>query len=134
MNAALAQVDLADRAEESVAELSGGQQQRVLIARALAGRHDLLVLDEPTAGVDLPTQELLARLLGEAVAAGTAVLLVAHELGPSERLVDRAVVLRDGRVAYAGPPGPAAEAGDHSHAHASHLPRDRVLPEEGIWR
>ena len=61
---ALEVVGLADRASYGVSQLSGGQQQRVLIARALAGEPDLLVLDEPTAGVDLPNQQALADALG----------------------------------------------------------------------
>ena len=61
--AAIDDVGLADRADEEVASLSGGQQRRVLIARALAGRPDLLVMDEPTAGVDHASQEALAEVL-----------------------------------------------------------------------
>lgn len=131
---ALHHVRLADRADDSVAELSGGQQQRVMIARALAGEPDVLILDEPTAGVDLQTQQLLVRLLSDVVGAGAAVLLVAHELGPLERLVDRTVVLRDGRVVYDGPPTAGSVAGDHSHAHTSEPDRDQVLGGEGMWR
>jgi len=101
---ALTEVDLADRAGDSVATLSGGQQQRVLIARALAGQPDLLVLDEPTAGVDVASQATLADVLGRLVERGTTVLLVAHELGPLAPLIDRTVVMRDGRVAYDGAP------------------------------
>ncbi len=120
---ALDVVGLADRADDSVAELSGGQQQRVLIARALAGSPELLILDEPMAGVDLPSQDTFALTLRHLVDAGTTVLLVAHELGPIEPLVDRAVVLRLGEVVYDGPPSPPrgtpghGEAGHHMHHH-----------------
>ena len=69
---ALEAVGLAGRAAPSSAHLSGGQQQRVMIARALAGGPDLLVLDEPTAGVDLEHQEVLAELLTQRLAAGIA--------------------------------------------------------------
>ena len=58
----------------------------------------------PTAGVDLPNQEALAATLGRLKDRGATVVLVAHELGPMRRLVDRAIVMRDGRVAYDGPP------------------------------
>ena len=90
---------LAGRAEDAVGTLSGGQQQRVLIARALAGEPDLLVMDEPTAGVDLASQEALADTVRRLAERGTTVLLVAHELGPMHGLVRRAVTLADGRIA-----------------------------------
>ncbi|SDT03589.1 zinc transport system ATP-binding protein [Friedmanniella luteola] len=100
---ALAAVDLTDRARDDLAVLSGGQQQRVLIARALAAEPRLLVLDEPTAGVDLAHQEVLTAVLADLVAAGTAVLVVLHDVGSLGALVDRGVVLREGRVALDGP-------------------------------
>ncbi|MFJ6750439.1 MULTISPECIES: metal ABC transporter ATP-binding protein [unclassified Streptomyces] len=120
---ALELVGMADRAKDSVNALSGGQHQRVLIARALAGEPELLIMDEPMAGVDLASQEVLAGALREQVAAGTTVLLVLHELGPLEPLIDRAVVLRDGCVVHDGPPpeavGQHALPGhDHVHPHA----------------
>ena len=115
-------VGLADRAKDSVDALSGGQHQRVLIARALAASPELLIMDEPMAGVDLASQEILARTLREEVAAGGTVLLVLHELGPLEPLIDRTVVLRDGRVVHDGPhpaqahdPEPPADPGCHPH-------------------
>lgn len=101
---ALDVVGLAHRARHGVSTLSGGQQQRVLIARALAGEPDLLFLDEPAAGVDLPHQRALAEALSRLKNRGATIVLVAHELGPLSGLVDRAVVMRDGRIAYDGPP------------------------------
>jgi len=95
-------VGLQDKARDGVSQLSGGQQQRALIARALAGQPDLFFLDEPTAGVDLPNQVALAASLGRLKERGATVVLVAHELGPLAPLVDRSVVMRDGRVAYDG--------------------------------
>lgn len=95
---ALELVGLADRAKDSAGALSGGQQQRVLIARALTGEPELLIMDEPLAGVDLDSQRALATALGGLVANGMSVLLVLHELGPMEPLIDRAVVLAEGRV------------------------------------
>lgn len=114
-------VGLSDRARDGVSQLSGGQQQRVLIARALAGDPELFLLDEPTAGVDLANQQALADTLAELKARGATVVLVAHELGPLAPLVDRAVVMRDGRVAYDGEP-----LGDHAtdpHEHHEHHDR-----------
>lgn len=104
INEALEIVDLADRRRDAVSNLSGGQQQRVLIARALAGEPELLFLDEPTAGVDLPNQQVLASTLARLKERGATIVLVAHELGPLAPLVDRAVVLRDGRIVYDGAP------------------------------
>ena len=120
---ALSAVGLADRAGTPVATLSGGQQQRTLIARALAAEPELLILDEPTAGVDVASQEAFATALRSFLRGGGTVLLVAHELGPLAALVTRAVVIHDGRVAHDGPvPEPAghhAEPGhDHVHPHA----------------
>jgi zinc transport system ATP-binding protein len=120
---ALTAVGLLDRAGDPVDTLSGGQQQRTLIARALAGEPELLVLDEPTAGVDAASQQAFADALTGFVAAGGTVLLVAHELGPLEELVTRAVVVHLGRIVHDGavpqPAGHHAHPGhDHVHPHA----------------
>ncbi len=120
---ALEVVGLADRAGEGVSSLSGGQQQRVLIARALAGEPELFFLDEPTAGVDLPNQQVLADTLQTMSGRGATIVLVAHELGPMAPLIDRAVVMRDGRVSYDGPPLASDEVATahldgHHHHHA----------------
>jgi zinc transport system ATP-binding protein len=114
---ALEVVGLSDKARDGVATLSGGQQQRTLIARALAGEPELFFLDEPTAGVDLPNQYALADALAQLKMRGATIVLVAHELGPLEPLVERAVVMRDGRVVYDGPP--LAQADVHTAHHAS---------------
>lgn len=111
-------VGLSDRADHSVTTLSGGQQQRVLIARAAASEPDLLVLDEPNAGVDQRSQEAFARALRTFVASGRTVLLVLHEMGPLAPLVDRGVVLDAGRVVHDGPlPVPAVMLSDPPDHH-----------------
>ena len=97
-------VGLTAKARDGISSLSGGQQQRALIARALAGEPDLFFLDEPTAGVDLPSQQALADALGVLKSRGATIVLVAHEIGPMAGLIDRAVVMRDGRIAYDGEP------------------------------
>jgi zinc transport system ATP-binding protein len=119
ISAALDAVGLADRAARRFTELSGGQQQRVLIARALAGEVDLLVLDEPFAGVDLSVQDSLAGLIGELNRAGTTVLVVLHETGALGPLLTNSIVLREGRVIHVGAP---PETADHFH--------ERPLPPE----
>ncbi|MFJ8979955.1 metal ABC transporter ATP-binding protein [Streptomyces sp. NPDC102282] len=127
VNRAIGLVGLADRAEDPVSALSGGQHQRVLIARALVAEPEVLIMDEPMAGVDLASQEILATTLREQVAGGATVLLVLHELGALEPLIDRAIVLRDGCVMHDGPPpeavGQHALPGhDHVHPHAATEP------------
>jgi zinc transport system ATP-binding protein len=132
VDAAIAAVGLGGQVRDSVSTLSGGQQQRVLIARALAGVPDVLVLDEPTSGVDVQSQQAFADALRTLVHRGATIILVAHELGPLGPLVDRAVVMRDGRVAYDGPPIDAFTDADRAHArtHDHHHPElDRSDPD-----
>jgi zinc transport system ATP-binding protein len=119
---AIAHVGLSEQLNADIARLSGGQQQRVLIARALAAEPDLLVLDEPTSGVDLEHQRVLADVLGGLLTAGASALVVLHDVGPLGALIDRAVVLSDGRVVHDGPPG---DLGQHrrrlgGHEHLDH--------------
>jgi zinc transport system ATP-binding protein len=131
---ALEVVGLSDRRREGITSLSGGQQQRALIARALAGEPELFFLDEPTAGVDLPSQQALASALGRLKDEGATVVLVAHELGPLAPLVDRAVVMRDGRITYDGPALADHEVHDphfgepHTHHHHSAVARHDHTP------
>jgi zinc transport system ATP-binding protein len=115
---ALETVDMADKRKDPVAELSGGQQQRVLIARALVSDPDLLVLDEPTAGVDLASQAIFTETIRQRVARGTTVVMVSHDLGPMDALIDRSVVLRRGRIVYDGPPH-ASQTHAHVHPHVT---------------
>ena len=131
VRAALAAVGLADRAADPVASLSGGQQQRALIARALAGEPDLLVLDEPTAGVDAASQEAFAGALGAFARGGGTVVLVAHELGPLEPLVGRAVVVHLGKIVHDGPvPAPA---GHHARPGHDHVHPHAATHDTGMW-
>ncbi|WP_028046659.1 metal ABC transporter ATP-binding protein [Cellulomonas sp. URHE0023] len=128
---ALADVGLADRVHQQVQEMSGGQQQRVLIARALVCRPDLLVLDEPTSGIDIPTQTTFVETISRLHEAGTTVVVILHELGPFAPLIDRAVVLRHGRVAHDGSPPHARDehAGEwHDHTHAHSDPEEPPSP------
>ncbi len=114
---ALTRVGLAERTHAAMATLSGGQQQRVLIARALVGKPDVLVMDEPLAGVDRESQWEMAQILREFHDAGGTVLIVLHDLGPLEPLIDRAIVLQDGRVVHDGPPQDWPGLGGHEHEH-----------------
>ena len=109
-------VGLSDRMDDPVASLSGGQQRRVLVARALAAEPELLIMDEPTAGVDAASQEALAAVLAGVSAAGTTLVVVTHETGPLADVLTRAVVVDHGRVSYDGPlAGAEPAAGGHCH-------------------
>jgi ABC-2 type transport system ATP-binding protein len=84
--------------------LSGGERQRLGFALALVGRPDVLILDEPTAGMDPEARATVRAIVAERRAAGVAILLTSHDLADVERLADRIVVLVHGRVVAAGTP------------------------------
>jgi len=99
---ALEVVRLSHRADEEVSHLSGGQQRRVLIARALATQPDILIMDEPTAGVDQASQVVLAKVLGRLAQAGTTMLIVTHELDALHDIVTRVLCVNNGRIDFTG--------------------------------
>jgi zinc transport system ATP-binding protein len=119
---ALESVDLTDLADQPLATLSGGQQQRAFIARAFAGEPDLLVLDEPIAGVDAESQrrfrDSLLHLIEEH---GAGVLLVSHELSAVANVIDRVIVLKQ-RVLFDGSPSRLIEEGVSLGVHRDDLP------------
>ena len=128
-------VGLDDRRRTPVRQLSGGQQRRALVARALAGDAEVLVLDEPFAGVDHDSQEALAATFRDLAASGVTLIIVLHEIGPLEGVVTRSICLDGGVVLYDGPPGqrPSSMADDpdphggHDHHHsAEHDQRSRL--------
>lgn len=105
VRAAMAATEVTAFAARPFSALSGGERARVALARVLAQRAPLLLLDEPTAALDLRHQELVLRICRERAAAGDAVVVVLHDLGLAASYADRAAVLHDGRIAVAGPPG-----------------------------
>jgi zinc transport system ATP-binding protein len=119
---ALESVALTDHRRKRLHELSGGQQQRALIARALAADPELLVLDEPIAGVDVESQELFRDSLVHLVEHHhAAVLLVSHELGAVADDLDHVVVLKH-RVVFDGAPADLAATGVSLGVHRDDLP------------
>ncbi len=102
-HAALEQVHMDHLAQRSIADLSGGQQQRVFLARALAQEPDILLLDEPISGVDVPTQEVILHLLRDLSATGKTLLLTTHHLQHLEHHFDALLCLNHRLIAY-GPP------------------------------
>lgn len=116
-------VGLADRARDEVRTLSGGQQRRVLIARALAAQPEILIMDEPTAGVDVSNQRILAGVLQRLHDHGVGMLVVTHELDALTDLIDTVVHLRAGRVDFRGSLAAyeqATAAGLRATTHAHH--------------
>jgi len=90
-------------ADRPVEQLSGGEWQRVVLARALAQRPAVLLLDEPTSHLDLRYQAEVLAAARAAAADGVGVLLVAHDLNLAARVCDRVMLLTDGRVVAEGP-------------------------------
>jgi zinc transport system ATP-binding protein len=116
---AIARVGLEGRASSPLRTLSGGMQQRAFIAKALAARPSLLVLDEPTTGVDAASQESLAALLDELHRElAVTILYVSHEFGAVERFVQRVILVRGGIVFDGRPDELPGVWHDPSHVHA----------------
>ncbi|MGY1843986.1 ABC transporter ATP-binding protein [Modestobacter sp. SYSU DS0875] len=117
-------------------ELSGGMAQRVVVALALAGDPDVVLADEPTAGLDRPLVDRTLRLLRSVADRGTAVLLITHDLGALQRspeLVDDVAVMYAGRLVETGPA--AAVLGDPAHDYSrallGALPAGGLVPIPG---
>lgn len=119
VSSALDRVGLADRASDAFHTLSGGQQRRAMIASVLAKGADVLLLDEPTAGVDAANVRHLGEILHGLRDEGATIVLVTHELGVLADLVGRVVVLGPGgtsSIRYDGPP-PAPDTLRDPHGH-----------------
>jgi zinc transport system ATP-binding protein len=110
----LARVDMATFAQRPFMQLSGGQQQRVLIAKALAGDPELLILDEPTTGIDEQSQREFYKTLQELQTQGIAIIMVSHDVDAVLQLVTR-VMCVNGSILYDGPP--------------EHFETDKYLPK-----
>ncbi len=118
--AALDRVGLTDRLRSQLRHLSGGQQQRVLLARMLAGDPKLVLLDEPTTGVDAASQVQFAQLLWRAQRdLGVTIVYVSHEFGAVEAHVDRIAIVNGGIVFDGRPDQLDASWHDPSHDHAA---------------
>ncbi len=99
---ALASVDLGSRADIRVRSLSGGERRRLDLALALLGRPRVVVLDEPTTGLDPESRRTVWGLIRDVVAGSGAVVLTTHHLEEAEQLADRIAVMRTGRIVLAG--------------------------------
>lgn len=102
MPALMARLGIDEFAQRDIRRLSGGQRQRVSLAAALAGRPQLVFLDEPSAGLDPVSRQLVFELIQELRASGMTIVLTTHLLDDAQRLADHVVLLRQGRVERAG--------------------------------
>jgi iron complex transport system ATP-binding protein len=103
---ALADCELTDFADRVMNELSGGERQRVVLARALATGADVLLLDEPTANLDLAHQAMMFRLVRERCSdAGASAVVITHDLNLAAEFADRILILNEGKVFAFGDPG-----------------------------
>jgi ABC-type Mn2+/Zn2+ transport system ATPase subunit len=100
---ALAQTRLSDFRRRSIGELSGGQRKRAFVARALAQRAPLMLLDEPFAGVDRTSEQLITQVLHDLKSSGTTVLISTHHLEGVHSLADQVILLHR-KILAAGPP------------------------------
>ncbi len=140
---ALAAVNMGNLANRHIAQLSGGQQQRAFVARAIAQEPELLLLDEPTTGVDAETEEALLNVVRKLVASGMPVLMTTHDLERVDEWFDRLMVL-DRRVLAFGVPSEVVESGayaairEHTHTHGhvrlDHEPHDEHAAHPELFR
>jgi manganese transport system ATP-binding protein len=129
---AMERLELTDLAHRHLGELSGGQRQRALVAQALAQEAELLLLDEPVSGLDLPSVVRIRQVIAEEQAAGATVVLATHDLADA-RDADQ-VVLLAGRVVAAGPPAAAITRQSLAAAYGNRLLRldgETVLLDDG---
>ena len=122
VHAALERVDAAGLTHRQIGELSGGQQQRVFLARALAQEAELVLMDEPLNGLDIPTQEAIIGILDDLRRDGVTVLLATHDLDLAAERFDR-IMLLNRRVVAFDKPGAALQSGNLLHAYGGHLHR-----------
>lgn len=101
--AAMEQLDISDLANRQISELSGGQKQRTFVARALAADADLLVMDEPFAGVDMKSEKTILQVLRSLASSGKTVLLVHHDLATVKDFCSSVLLLREANLVASGP-------------------------------
>ncbi len=125
---ALETVRLADLADRQISQLSGGQQQRMFIARALAQKATLMLMDEPLTGLDAPSRADIFRILDDLQARGVAVMIATHDLEQAAAAFDK-VLLLNRRMLGFGPPAEVLQSDRLLEAYGGHL---RMLPLEQV--
>ena len=112
---ALVRVGMAHRAESIVGELSGGMKRRINFAAAILHDPAVLILDEPTAGVDAPARDAIHKTAKDLTETGMTVLLITHELDAAEHYCDRILIIEEGQKRGYGPPADLLEDAFKDH-------------------
>lgn len=135
----MARTGIAERRDERIDRLSGGWQRRANVAAALVGAPRLVVLDEPTVGVDAPARAELAALVRDLAAEGLGILLITHDFAFAEEVADRVAILAEGRVVLEGELGtlvaarfPNRRRVEVSFASPPRFPGRQVLAAHGL--
>lgn len=131
IDAALARMDIVDLAGLHMSELSGGQRQRVFVAQGLAQAHDVLLLDEPVTGLDMPSAQAIDDVIHDEHARGCTVVMTTHDLAEA-RVADH-VVLLAGRVVAWGSPDEVltvANLGEAYGASLLHVEGERLFIDD----
>jgi manganese/iron transport system ATP-binding protein len=121
VRAALDEVGMSAFANRQIGELSGGQQQRVFLARVLAQEAELLLMDEPLTGLDMPSQEAILTLLDRIQAQGVTVMVASHDLNQASEQFPAMLLLNRQLIAFGPPqevlttPNLLAAYGGHMH-------------------
>lgn len=128
---AMERMDITDLAGRQLKDLSGGQRQRAFVAQGLAQEHDLLLLDEPLTGVDLPAAQAIDSVIHDEIGRGCTVIMTTHDL--SEAQVSDNVVLLSGRAIAGGPPEEVLTADNLRAAYGAallHVEEGRVFLDD----
>jgi len=131
VDAAMDRMDVTDLATRHLSELSGGQRQRVFVAQGLAQEHDILLLDEPLTGLDLPSAMAIDAVIHEEQAAGRTIVMSTHDL--AEAQVADHVLLLANRVVASGPPSEVLTGANLKEAYGPsllHVDGDKVFLDD----
>src|SRR5438132_10025770 len=127
---ALQMANLVDRRDSRVDKLSGGMRRRLLIARALVHKPRLVLLDEPTVGLDPPVRQELWALIDALRSDGTTILMSTHYIEEAQRLADTVMIMSHGKAVAAGPPAQLVREHAGQQALEVYGPPDRLVEVE----
>ena len=126
----LKKFDLWDKREDKPYELSTGMRKKLLFARAMIIDPEIVILDEPTAGLDLETKEAVQTNIKKITQEGVTIIFTTHQIDEAERLCDRVAIMNEGRVIEIGPPAKLLENGQGDMVRIKLAEKTESLPEE----